>query len=80
MKILNLSANKINGINILENVNFKELESLNLFKNEIWNIDVLEKLKFEKLKVINIRGNRINVENNSFVIENLKSKYKHFIY
>ena len=42
--------NNILNINILKNVNFKELKDLDLSNTNIPDIEVLEKVKFEKLE------------------------------
>ena len=53
--------NKIsNNINILENVNFKELKELDLSYNNISEIKVLEKVKFEKLEKLDLGSNKIS--------------------
>ena len=50
LEILNLGWNEIsNNINILENVNFKELKELDLSRNNIIDIKVLDRVKFNKL-------------------------------
>ena len=74
---LDLGWNKIsNNINILENVNFKELKELNLYHNNISDIKVLEKVKFNKLEKLNLRVN--NISNISSIISKLK--FKKFIW
>ena len=42
----------ISDIEVLENVNFKELKELYLQENKISDIGVLEKVKFEKIRKI----------------------------
>ena len=51
--------NEIADINILKNVNFKELKELNLSYNKISDIKILEKVKFEKLEILDLRWNEI---------------------
>ena len=74
MEILYFSWNEIsNNINILENVNVKELKELDLGNNNISEIKVLEKVKFEKLEKLDLGGNEIDLAENNLIISKLKS-------
>ena len=65
--------NKIsNNINILKNVNFKELKELDLSENNISDISVLENVKFEKLEKLNLSFNNIDIDKFDSIIKNLK--------
>ena len=59
LKILNLSFNKIENINILSQIQAEELKELNLSYNEIKNIDALNSVYFGYLKKINLSNNKI---------------------
>ena len=65
--------NKIDDINILENVNFKELKELYLSSNKISDIKVLEKVKFEKLEELYLSENKIDLTKNNSIILKLES-------
>ena len=70
---LNLGSNKIsNNINILKNVNFKELKELYLSENNISDISVLENVKFEKLEKLDLGWNKIDKNKFSSIIKNFK--------
>ena len=56
---LNLSYNKIDNINILNQFNANELKELDLSYNEIKNINVLTYVPFGSLKNINLSYNKI---------------------
>ena len=72
-----MGENKIsNNINILKNVNFKELKELYLFNNDISDISILEKVKFEKLEKLFLRLNNIDINKFSTIFNNLKLKIK----
>ena len=70
---LDLGANKISDINILEKVDFKELKELNLNHNEISDISILRKANFEELEELFMIANQINTEENKTTIEYLES-------
>ena len=70
--------NEISNIDILENVNFKELKELYLHYNEISDIKILEKVKFEKLEDLYLDNNKIDQIKYSSLINDLKNKIKHF--
>ena len=59
-------------LEILKNVNFKELQKLDLSNNEISDIKVLENVNFKELQTLYLDGNPINYD--STFVENLKSK------
>jgi len=70
---LNLRGNEISdNINILENVDFKELKELDLSENNISDIKVLEKVKFNRLEILILGGNEIS--NNINILENVDFK------
>ena len=50
----------ITNINVLEKVNFNNLEDLCLRRNNISNIDILEKVNFKKLKRLDLSRNKIS--------------------
>ncbi len=76
IKELNLQNKNIGNkeLELLKNLNFKELEILNLSFNQISDIKVLEKVNFKELKELDLRYN--NIDNNSTIIKYLKSKIK----
>ena len=57
---LNLRANNISDINILEKVNFPELKDLSFYYNKISDIKVLENVKLEKLEYLNLGENKLS--------------------
>ena len=59
LKLLNLSHNKIQNINLLAQFNSGELKDLDLSYNEIKNIDVFGFVSFGKLKRLNLSFNKI---------------------
>ena len=60
LKELNLSSNNnLFNVDILEKVNFKDLEILNLSDNDIVSLDCLERVDFKKLKKLNLSNNSI---------------------
>ena len=59
-------------LEILKNVNFKELKELDLFWNNISDILVLENVKFEKLEKLDLHWNKIS--NINSIISKLKFK------
>ena len=59
LKILNLSHNKIEKIDLLTQIKAKELKELNLSYNEIKNINSLDNVSFGNLKKINLSYNKI---------------------
>ena len=65
-------CNNISSIDILENINFKELKELKLQYNIIDDIKVLEKVKFERLKELDLKGNAIDENKISSIFEMLK--------
>ena len=73
MKKLDLHFNKISDINILEKVNFKELEDLDLSWNKISDINILEKVNFKALIKLNLSRNRINEEKNNSILTKFES-------
>ena len=75
MKILTLSHNKINDINVLELVPFKDLETLHLNKNRITDITVFNRIDFSKMKHLYLSENFYN--NN--IIETLKKRISDFL-
>ena len=77
IKELNLNKKDIGDkeLELLKNLNFKELETLNLSKNKISDIKVLEKVNFKELKEINLSYNYISED--LPIIMNLKSKLKY---
>ena len=58
-------------LELLKNVNFKELEKLNLSSNKISDIKVLENVNFKELKELNLSYNKIS---DIKVLENVKFK------
>ena len=73
--LLNLSWNQLlNNVNILENVNFKELKELDLSFNDITDINVFKKANFKNLN--NLCLNRKNIDISSLTSLNriLKAK------
>ena len=60
LKVLNLSNNKIENINVLSQFKMQSLKELNLNNNEIENIDVLNNLTCGRLRRINLSNNKIN--------------------
>ena len=72
LKILNLSSNKITNIEVLKNVNFPELTELDLQQNNIVEINVFKNCKFKKLIKLNIKLNKIDIEKNLDIINELK--------
>ena len=60
LKILNLSNNKIEIIDILSQFKIESLKELYLNNNEIENVDVLNKVSCGKLKKLNLSNNKIN--------------------
>ena len=52
--------NEITDINVLENVNFKNLKILFLGFNKITDINVLEKVNFDKLEDLDLSVNNIS--------------------
>ena len=60
LKILNLSNNKIEIIDILSQFNIESLKELNLYNNEIENIDVFNKVSCGRLKKLDLSNNKIN--------------------
>ena len=59
------------NIDILENINCKELKEFDLSDSKISDIKVLEKLKFEKSEKINLGYNKIS---NIDILENVNFK------
>jgi len=53
---------------------------LNLSNNKISDLNIFEKTKFEKIKTLNLQDNKINLEENSSIIDYLKSKIICFNY
>ena len=47
------------NIDILENINCKELKEFDLSDSKISDIKVLEKLKFGKLEILHLGGNKL---------------------
>ena len=74
LKILNLSSNKITNIEVLKNVNFPELTELDLQQNNIVEINVFKNCKFKKLFKLNIKLNKIDIDKNLDIINELKKK------
>ena len=73
-----MSKNKISDINVLEKVNFKDLKILYLDNNVISNIKVLEEANFKKLENLNLKDNPIDKNENTKILEILKSKINKF--
>ena len=60
LEIFKLGGNRLlSNLNILEKVNFKELNELNLCYNKILDIEILKKLTFKKLEILNLAYNSI---------------------
>ena len=70
LEILDIGANQITDISVLQNVNFKELKELNLNSNEITDIKVLENVNFKGLITLYLDCNPIDYD--STFVENLK--------
>ena len=85
---LGLNNNQISDIDILEKVNLKQLKELYLNDNNIRNINSLQNIKttsvfsffnysiFDNLELLYLYNNQIEINSNSSIIENLKSKIK----
>ena len=69
-----MNQNEISDINVLDKVNFKELNELNLRSNKISDISLFEKVNFKELDGLDLKNNLIN-ENDSILV-NLSSKIK----
>ena len=80
LKELNLSRNEISDINILEKVNFKELKELYLSHNTITYIKFLDEIKFEKLVKLDLKKNKIDKNQNSSILNKLKSNIQNLFY
>jgi len=71
-------GNKISDINVIEKVNFKELEKLLLNDNKISDIKVLDKVTFNKLKVLTLGNDEIYDFENILINYVMKSKIRYF--
>ena len=76
--MLNLASNFITNIKALEKVDFPELIELDLQQNNIEDINVFKNCKFKKLFKLNIKLNKIDIEKNLDIINELESKLKLF--
>ena len=66
----------MSNIDILLNLDFKELKCLILAKNKISDIKVLEKIKLEKLEYLDLReNNKIDKEQKDLI----KGKFNFFL-
>ena len=59
-------------------MNFKQLKELYLNSNNISDIKVLETIKFEKLEKLDLKGNEIDIEKFSLIINSFKLNIKNF--
>jgi len=75
---LNLSHNNISEISVFDRVNAPHLKYLNLSYNYIDDITVFGSDEFKEMKALYLDNNRINVENNSYIIEHLFKKITEF--
>ena len=76
---MDLGSNNLSNIEVLENVNFKELKHLHLNHNKISDIKVLEKIKFEKLERLQFEGNNVDKGKFNSLINSLKLKFTFII-
>ena len=61
MKKINLSYNKIENLEVLDQLSFcNNIEDINLMDNEIVNINILRDVSLPNLKILNILNNDIN--------------------
>ena len=75
METLYLGWNKITDINVLKDVNFKELKELYLFSNNMIDIHIFEHTQFEKLEKLDLTNNKnLNQSNCEELISKLYSK------
>ena len=75
---LNLSHNNISEISVFDRINAPHLKYLNLSYNYIDDITVFGSDEFKEMKALYLDNNRINVENNSYIIEHLFKKITEF--
>lgn len=75
---LNLSNNNISEISVFDRVNAPHLKFLNLNYNLIDDITVFGSDEFKEMKVLHLDNNKINVENNSYIIDHLFKKITEF--
>ena len=55
-----MSYNIISNIDILKNINFKNLQELNLRNNKISDLGALGNIKADKLEKLDLSGNNIS--------------------
>ena len=75
---LNLSHNNISEISVFDRVNAPHLKYLNLSYNYIDDITVFGSDEFKEMKALYLDNNRINFENNSYIIDHLYKKITEF--
>ena len=75
---LNLSHNNISEISVFDRINAPHLKYLNLNYNLIDDITVFGSDEFKEMKALYLDNNKINVENNSYIIEHLFKKITEF--
>ena len=75
---LNLSHNNISEISVFDRVNAPHLKYLNLSYNYIDDITVFGSDEFKEMKALYLDNNRINFENNSYIIDHLFKKITEF--
>ena len=78
LKYLSLAYNKISDTKVFERVDFPLLNNLRLNGNEILDISSLAKLNAPKLKILYLENNKIDKNNFSDLIEELKTKFNEF--
>ena len=71
--LLSLNSNKINSLSFLENNSLKELRELYISDNQISDLSIFTRIECRLTKLF-INGNKFDVNNNSQVINSLKSK------
>jgi len=71
--LLSLNSNKINSLSFLENNSLKELRELYISDNQISDLSIFTRVECRLTKLF-INGNKFDVNNNSQVINSLKSK------
>ena len=75
---LNLSHNNISEISVFDRVNAPHLKYLNISYNYIDDITVFGSDEFKEMKALYLDNNRINFENNSYIIDHLFKKITEF--
>ena len=78
MQILYLNDNLISNIQVLEKINFLELNELWLYNNSIEDINPLKKFKIGKIQVLSLFGNKIDKEKFANTIKSMQESIKNF--